>query len=405
MNTTRFSRGVIIALAAGALVAAGSPAASATPPVGVFPTYTATATGFDATFPGSSTVPVAHITSTASSTPTVPVGSSAFLGAATGFGDRFGSSRKQPYLNISSAALLSPSITTLSFDTPTVPGWGFALGDVDADYVSIRAFNGTTQLTTAQLGVQAPGNYCLNASPKPTGCANITQSDTPAWCGVPVPVAGCVGRPVDTLLGSGGNTEGAYGWFVPTVPVTSVELTHGVLIGIPTYQLWLVAPSPAATVTGEVVIGGGTEVPVPTGTSLALLDSSGSPITDVLEVPVLIPVEPDGTFQFETAFGDYQLDLVVPPEVVIDPGLFPVPLAANADVVDLGDLLAAPLDPAAPGDAGDPLVPTGADATFPAILAGVALLGGGVVIWAARRRSRAPGPHPRPSPPARSARG
>ncbi|TBN57145.1 hypothetical protein EYE40_06865 [Glaciihabitans arcticus] len=395
MNTTRTKRGLIIALAALVFSSSALSASAATPPVGVFPTWTATGTGFDATFAGASTIPVAHLTTTSATTPTIAQGASAFLGANTGFGDRFGSSRKQPYLTISAASVVTPSATTLTFDAPTVPGWGFALGDVDADYVSIQAFNGATPLTTAELGFQTPGNYCLNASPKPTGCSNITVTDAPAWCGAPTPVPGCATRPVDTYLGTGLDTQGAYGWLVPTVPVTRVVLTYGVLIGFPSFQLWLAAVSPAATVTGEVVIGGGDDVPVPAGTSLTLLDSAGTPVTDVLDEPVLVPVAPDGTFEFETAFGDYQLDLVAPPEVVVEPGLFPVPLAANADVVDLGDLLAAPLIPAAPGDPGDSLVPTGVDATFPAILAGLGLLGGGFAIWLARRRGSA-GPAPAP---------
>lgn len=274
----------------------------------------------------------------------------------------------------------------MTFDAPTTTGWGFALGDVDADLVSIVATGPGGTLTSAQLGAQSTvdANYCFGASPKPTTCGAVPTNDVPTWCpaGSADPV--CVGRPADSLVGSGTDTSGAYGWFTPTVPVTSLQLTFASQLGLPSFQLWLVGMSQASTVTGELSLGGTGAEPIPAGTSLGLLDDAGVPVTDILDEPVLIPLPPSGEFGFETAYGDYQLDLVAPPEVVVDPGLFPVPFTADSDATALGTILAAALDPAA----ADPLVPTGVDAPVHLIVASVLLLGGAVLVVAARRRER-----------------
>ena len=374
--------GAVAAIAAAVLFVA-SPAQAATPPVGVFPVITTTGGGFDATFSAASGMPTAHITTNAPGA-TAAAGASAFLGSATTFGAEYGSSRKQPYLTVPVIPPFGASTTTITFDTPTPVGWGFALGDVDADYVSITATNGPTALTTAQLGVQAPANYCDGASPSPTACSGMTAPfDVPSWCGDPAPVAGCVGKPVDTVLGSGTNTSGAYAWFQPTVPVTSVTLTFTPQIGFPTFQLWLVAMSPAATVTGTIA----TPDPLPADATLALLDDTGAPVTDILDQPVLIPVAPDGDFEFETAFGDYQLDFDPPPGVEVDPDVFPLAISADSDTLDLGtiELVDAVSPPPGAGVDPDVLVATGVD---PLVPAGAAVLLAGLGIALSLRRER-----------------
>jgi hypothetical protein len=365
---------------AAAFIFVASPAQAATPPVGVFPVITATGTGFDATFTAASGMPTAHIVTDAAASPAA--GASAFLGAATTFGAEYGSSRKQPYLTVPSVPPFAASTTTITFDSPTPIGWGFALGDVDADYVSIAASTGPTALTTAQLGVQAPGNYCDGASPSPTACSGVVAPfDVPAWCGDPVPAANCAGKPVDTLLGSGTNTAGAYGWFRPTVPVTSVTLTFTPQLGFPTFQLWLVALFPAATVTGTIV----TPDPLPAETTLMLLDDAGAPVTDILDQPVLIPVDPDGDFEFETAFGDYQLDFDPPPGVEVAPDVFPLEISADRDTLELGSIaLADAVDPPGGGDPTE-LVRTGVDPAVPIAVA-VAVAALGLVLLLKRRK-------------------
>ena len=378
----RTGRWVVAAAIAGMLaLAVPITAHAATPPVGVFPAWSATPAGFDAVFSPESGMPTARVTTTGSA-PSVAKGSAAYLGASTAFGQRFGTSRAQPYLTVGLNGL-SASVTTVTFDAPTAPGWGFALGDVDADLVSIVATGPGGTLTSAQLGAQTTvdANYCFGASPKPTTCGTTPTNDVPTWCpaGSADPV--CVGRPADSLVGSGTDTSGAYGWFTPTVPVSSLQLTFDSQLGLPSFQLWLVALSQASTVTGEVSLGGTGDDPIPAGTSLALLDDAGVPVTDILDEPVFIPLPPTGDFSFETAYGDYQLDLVAPPGVVVDPALFPVPFSADADVTALGTILAAALDPAA----ADPLVPTGVDSAVPLAAASVLLVGGAVLLLAARR--------------------
>jgi hypothetical protein len=368
-----------VAVITAAILFVASPATAATPPIGVFPVITATGGGFDATFSSASGMPTAHITTDASAT--TAAGASAFLGASTTFGAEFGSSRKQPYLSVPAVPPFSASTTTITFDTPTPAGWALALGDVDADYVSIAASNGPTALTTAQLGVQAPGNYCAGASPSPSACSGATAPyDVPAWCGDPVPAAACAGKPVNTLLGSGTDSSGAYGWFRPTVPVTSVTLTFTPQLGFPTYQLWLVAMSRAATVSGTIV----TSEPLPANTSLALLDDTGAPVTDILDQPVLVPVDADGSFEFQTAFGDYRLEFDPPPGVDVDPDVFPLAISADSDVIALGSIELA--DAVDPGTDPAQLVATGVDPFAP--LAGTLLIAALGLVLLPRRTKR-----------------
>jgi hypothetical protein len=371
-------------------------ALAATPPIGTFPVWSSSAAGeFDAVFAAASGFPAAHV-STDNTGASVAAGKSAFLGATTGFGQQFGSSRLQPYLTIGANGLLSPSTTTITFASPAPVGWSFALGDIDADYVSIVATSGGTPLTSTELGVRdsAPGsaylNYCRAASPKPTGCAAIDApyDDFPTWC--PTGAAGpCAGKPENTLLGDGSDSSGSYQWFVPTVPVDAVTLTFTAQIGFPSYQLWLVAPSPATTVTGDVQLATPDE-PIPAGVLLELLDAAGTPVTDIQDEPVLIPVAPDGGFSFVTGDGDYQLDIVVPEGIDPAPEQFPFAFTAAGDALNLGVLALAPTAaPAAlPPTGSDPLAPVALAAALLAL--GVALLGG-----VARRARRIP---PRATP-------
>ena len=206
----------VAAIAMTIALAIPTSAVAATPPVGTFPVWTATPGGFDAVFTEQSGMPTAHVATTASS-PGVAAGSAAFLGASTLFGDHFGSSRKQPYLTLGLAGI-SASQTTVTFDAPTTPGWGFALGDVDADLVTVTASGPDGVLTSAQLGAQATNNYCFGASPKPTSCGTVPVDTTPTWCPVDAVEPTCADFPADSLVGTGTDTSGAYGWFLPRFP-------------------------------------------------------------------------------------------------------------------------------------------------------------------------------------------
>ncbi|CAN5167875.1 hypothetical protein BH09ACT1_BH09ACT1_26190 [soil metagenome] len=369
-------------------------AMAATAPIGAFPTWTKTAPGaFTGVFSAAAAFPSVSVTSS-DTVSAIASGQSAFLGASTGFGQRFGSSRLQPYLTISSLGAVNPSVTTLTFASTTPVGWGIAFGDIDADYVTIAATGPGGALTSAELGAQDTTNvpylnYCRNASPKPGTCGSGTIfNDAPAWCPTGVVGAPCTGKPANSVVGSGTDTAGAYDWFVPTVGIDSITLTFTPQLGLPSFQLWLVAPAAASTVTGTVALGG--TPTVPTGTSVELLDSAGAAVPDIQGNPVASTVASDGTFALVTEQGSFQLQ-VVPPSGFAVPA--PIPFTAGAADAALGTIavqaaavIPIPAAPTvAPGAADPTLAATGPD-DLPLGLSGLALLGVGLLLTATSRR-------------------
>lgn len=163
---------------------------------------------------------------------------SATLTTATPFGARFGSSSGKQYLRFGyaggSGAPVTPSTTTITFPalTPAPPaGWGFALGDIDAEAITIAATGPGGELTAAQLGWQGAFNYTSGGT------------DKPVW------------NPVTrTLSGNGIGTDGASGWFMPSAPITSLTITFTALSGFPNAQMWLAADLalPGRTISGTV---------------------------------------------------------------------------------------------------------------------------------------------------------
>ena len=194
----RIVTAVAVLAAATVLVGSAQQAAQAANlPVGSFPVWTqpsaSTFSGQLSPAAGGGTIAV---TTTASNARVADTGQAAFLGAQTGFGQKFGSSRYQSYLTIGLAPRVPPashgadSLTTVTL--PTLPvGWGFAVGDIDADQVSIDASGPGGALSAADLNPQDTGgtpilNYCSNAAPKPSGCgAGTTFTDHPWWCATP----------------------------------------------------------------------------------------------------------------------------------------------------------------------------------------------------------------------------
>lgn len=399
-----------IAALAGALALAGTPAAAVLPDqVGVFPTWSvAGASGAfsaTATFPATAAFAPVTVTSNAT-TVTGPSGVTGFLGASTAFGQDFGSTKSQPYLNISTAAGQTNSTTTLNFTGPQPDGWGFALGDVDADWVFVRAWADparTVPLDVSQLGFQSVGNYCTNV-PRPGSCGAGPYTDQPVWVTAPETFDGVSYLP-GTLRGNslpgnpapGLDTSGAYGWFKPTTDIAVLELLYGPRDGFPIFQLWLASPAPKATITGTVEIPdlpAGT--PIPPETVIQLNNGDGTPVLNAEDTPLQTPVAPDGTFMIETeqrpADDPYQLVVVPPPGftapapiIVVADSATPEPVAFEIAPVPV----VTPTPPPAMPAAVDPptLAESGAD-IVPAGWALALIVLGGALLVAPRLRRR-----------------
>lgn len=273
-------------------------AAALTIPLAAAPA-TAAGSAYGAWVPGGLDVPVtgfpdAALTSTSTS---VTPAASAFLNRDTPFGAVYGSSRGQNYLGLRTAQGGADSLTTLAFPSPAPVGWGFALGDVDADTVRVTATGaGGEPLTAAQLGFQSSFNYCTG-TPRPS-CAvgSAPFTDQPVW-----------NADTATLVGNGRDTSGASGWFRPTVPVRSLSLTFHVQTGVPAYQLW--AAVPTADISGRITSDCG----IPPGTRAELRTEAGVPVRDSSGGPVTAPVDADGTFSFTgVATAHYQVVVPVP---------------------------------------------------------------------------------------------
>jgi hypothetical protein len=378
--------------------------------IGVFPTWTVAGTSgaFTATptFPDSAGFPATTVTSTGT-TLAAPTGVSAFLGASTDFGAEFGSTRSQPYISLAPAAGLANSTTTVTFASAPPEGWGFALGDIDADWAFIQAYAGpglTNPVSVADLGYQSSGNYCTN-SPRPSTCAAAPYTDAPVWVTAPETfdgtnyVAGTLrgnslpGAPLATR-----DTSGAYAWFQPAVPIQTLQITFGVREGFPTAQFWLASPAPKVIVNGTVTT---TDAPagqaVPPATTVQVNDADGTPLLGIDEQPLRVAVDPATgvyTVELEQDPDGYQAVVIPPagytaPAAIAIPGVpdNPATLTATAAAIVIAPI-AVPVvpDPAAPA-AVPQLAYGGVDLPVGGLVTAVAsvLLGGGLLALRSRR--------------------
>lgn len=362
MRSRRLTASIVATVVAVlALTPATSAGAVEADEFGVYPEWSLSgASGaFTATpaFVASAGFPSVSVTSNATSVTRLS-GASTYYNASTGFGANFGSSRSQPYLNIATAAGQTPSTTTLTFAGDQPGGWGFALGDVDADWVFVRAWADdarTTMLTLDQLGFEAAENFC-GASPRPSPCsAPGVAFESPVWVTAQEDFDGITYAPGtlrgSTVRGAGTTLDsaGAYGWFRPTVQIRVLELLFGARDGFPVFSLTMAAPAPKATITGTV-----TASPVvPAGTQIALQNADGTPVLDSLDQPVLAPVAPDGTYTIETEQRPSYLLDPIPPAGYVDPPAFPI--AADAASVTAAPIALAAVPPS------DPVVDPGTD--------------------------------------------
>ncbi|GAB3394064.1 hypothetical protein GCM10027568_24010 [Humibacter soli] len=348
---------------------------------------------------------------------TAPSGESAYLGANTAFGQEFGSTRKQPYLTLRprtgapaptppSTSTPPPSTTTVMFNAAPTAGWGFAVGDIDADWVFIQPLDASgNPLPTADLGEQGAGNYCENASPKPSACAGATAPyDVPNW--VPGPASQTVAYGASsitytpgTVYGNVNDTAGAYVWFMPSAAVRGIKLLYGALSGSPNYQLWLAQPAPATTITGQIALGGAdTSQPVPPGTSVELQSADGTPVQAIDDAPVTVPVNSDGTYEIVTEQRDEYQIAVLPPAGYETPA--PIVVPALAAEVTAPEIVMAPVPASsAPVGATAPAAATGNTTTattgeladsgsdaIDGVWTAIALVAAGLLLFALRQR-------------------
>jgi len=170
--------------------------------------------GATVTFPGT-TFPTVIVDETDSQ---LGVAKSATLGANTPFGESFGSSAGKSYLTVGLDAGKPKGKVTLTFDTPPVPGtYGIALGDVDAEEITITALGPDGQPVSTREWLGSTFNYA-------------NGKDLPKWDAA-----------TGTINGNGTDTQGASLYFVPGDSVKSITFEQVRKSGFPQYQMWLAA--------------------------------------------------------------------------------------------------------------------------------------------------------------------
>ena len=244
-----------------------------------------------------------------------PSGASVWLTEGTAFGAVYGSSRNHPYLSVGLPGGKNEGSLTLTFADGTTPGtWGFALGDIDAEDVTITA----TSTKGSELDVSAwfkdAFNYC-NTSPKPTSCPAGTSTGEPTW-----------NAETATLKGyaDGHDTSGDAAWFQPSKEVKTLTLTQKKISGFPSYQLWIAAdegitvaasPEPSETAVdctvGEVtqLVNGGFESPVLAAKTFKQINEANVPGWSTTASDHLIELWSDGFNKVESPAGSQFAEL------------------------------------------------------------------------------------------------
>lgn len=239
----------------------------------------------------------------------IPSGASTWLGTDTPVGAIYGSSRNQAYLNLRPRqdSPAAPSVTTYTFDRPTPrSGWTFALGDIDADQVTITATAPDgSQVPAAGLGFRGVFNYCSSCAVK----------DLPSW-----------DPSTQTLTGNAAaaDTDGASAWFEPAAPLQTLTFTFQQRAGFPIYQTWFA--SVARDITGTVT------------------DHEDAPVADIPielrdeygDVVATTATDAGGTYSFAgiTAADGYTVSITPPTGMTSDGASLPADLAVTDAVVD-----------------------------------------------------------------------
>ena len=214
---------------------------------------------------------------------TLSTASSATLTGSTPFGAVFGTSSGKTYLTVQNTTGLGTTVTTITFAAPapapdgnttTNNGWGFALGDIDADEVTLSAKDASgNAISGAALGFQGVFNYVSG------------QTDVPTW-----------NESTSTLTGSGSDTSGASGWFRPTAPITELTLEFTALSGGPLFQMWIAAIADRSISGTATTCVDGAVVP-DAGATVTLLDADSNPVISGGSA-VTATTGADGAFSF-----------------------------------------------------------------------------------------------------------
>ncbi|MBD8609918.1 carboxypeptidase regulatory-like domain-containing protein [Frigoribacterium sp. CFBP 13729] len=231
---------------------------------------------------------------------TVPSGSSTWQAASTPPGAQYGTSKGLPYLNQrpsqDSPTAAGAAVTTYTFESATPSsGWSFVLGDIDADQATIAATGvGGAPVTAAQLGFQGTYNYCAGAGT--TSCDSAGTGDQPRWDAA-----------TSTLIGNpaGADTEGAAGWFSPSVPLETLTITYQQRTGFPVYQTWFATKTFSAS--GTATVGTGETATPYAGARVTVTNAAG-------DVVGTTETGPDGTYSFAAlvAAPGYSVSIAAP---------------------------------------------------------------------------------------------
>lgn len=241
--------------------------------------------------------PKAVMSSNSTRTASFPQGLSTWWGAQTPAGRYWGSSHRKSFLSVrpASDAPGSPSTTTISFADAAPTGWGFVVGDVDSEAVTVTGIRADGQAASSDdLGFRGTFNAC--ATPDKMDSCPPTAGKAPSW-------------DVDllTLTGHSGDDDaiGADGWFVPTARLQSVTLSSTWAAGEPVFQTWLVTRT--NDLSGTVKVSDG--LCDLTQAAVTLVGAGGDAVATT-------PVAEDGTWSFGqvAATDDFQARLTgLPP--------------------------------------------------------------------------------------------
>ena len=244
-----------------------------------------------------------------------PSGASVWLTEGTAFGAVYGSSRNHPYLSVGLPGGKNEGSLTLTFAGANTPGtWGFALGDIDAEDVTITAKSASGFELDVSTWFKDTFNYC-NTSPKPTSCPAGTSTGEPTW-----------NAETATLKGyaDGHDTSGDAAWFQPSKEVKTLTLTQKRISGFPSYQLWIAAdegmtiassPAPSETAVdctvGEVtqLVNGGFESPVLAAKTFKQINEANVPGWSTTASDHLIELWSDGFNKVESPAGSQFAEL------------------------------------------------------------------------------------------------